>query len=152
MEGVDPRALLLVAFLISKSENKNQVHYAVHVDRECNPVGAAPVEPYWRMLERSSSATEPLLSREQRVYGIARQQVLGSSVRITLKALPTRPITITTARDASGVCTTSTVVTINNRPARLFNIHVALSAFGVSYLLVTGWADDGSIVRERVSP
>jgi hypothetical protein len=140
------------AFLISKSENKNQVHYAVHVDRECMPLGSAPVVPYWRMLERSTSATEPLQGREQRIYGIERQEVAGSRVRVTLKALRTRPITITTSRDASGACTASTVATINGRAARLYNIHVALSPFGVSHLLVTGWADDGSIVRERVSP
>jgi hypothetical protein len=140
------------AFLISKSENKNQVHYAVHVDDGCMPAGAAPVEPYWRMLERSTAATEPLLPREHRVYGVAHQQVAGSHVTITLQALPARPITITTSRDGSGACTASAVVAINQRPARLFNIHVALSPFGVSHLLVTGWADDGSIVRERVSP
>ena len=140
------------AFLISKSENKNQVHYAVRVDDGCMPQGLAPVQPYWRMLERSTSATEPLLAREQRVYGVSRQQVAGSNVTITLQALPERPITITTSRDGSGSCTASAIVAINRRPARLFNIHVALSPFGVSHLLVTGWADDGSIVRERVSP
>ena len=140
------------AFLISKSENKNQVHYAVRVDDGCLPAGAAPVEPYWRMLERSTWATERLLPRESRVYGIERQQVAGAHVTIALQALPSRPITITTSRDASGACTASSVVAINGRPAHLYNIHVALSPFGVSHLLVTGWAEDGSIVRERVSP
>jgi len=30
------------AFFIAKSENRNQVHYGVHVDAACSPVGAEP--------------------------------------------------------------------------------------------------------------
>ncbi len=57
-----PRALPL--FTISKSENKNQVQFAINVDERCAPIGEAPVFAYWRMLEKGPDATEPLLSRE----------------------------------------------------------------------------------------
>lgn len=141
------------ALFVSKSENKNQVHYGLRVDDTCTPVERAPVYAYWRMYEKSATATEPLLEREQRAYGIARQEVHGDTVRITLAALPSRPITIHVARTESGTCTASAEVTISGQSARLFNVHVALGFLRVDHLLVTGYAEpDGRVVRERISP
>ena len=137
-------------FLISKSENKNQIHYAVRVDDACRPAGANPVQPYWRMLEQNAINVERILPREERIYGIAEQRVDGSAVRIRLRALPSRPITITTSRSLTGKCVASTTVPINGKPARLFDIHIAMNLLGVDHLLVTGWADDGTVVRERI--
>jgi hypothetical protein len=140
------------AFIVSKSENKNQVHYAVQVSAQCLPVGPAPVQPYWRMFERSPVAIEPIKADEERAYGVASQAVDGVRVTVRLRALPARPITITTWRDARGACASSSTTAINGKPARLFNIHIALGPLGVKYILVTGWADDGSVVREKISP
>jgi hypothetical protein len=140
------------AFFISKTQNKNQVHFAVRVDDACAPMGPAPVHAYWRMLERGPRVTEPLLDKEQRAYGIERQTMDGRFVRITLRAVPSRPITIQTWRAADGTCASSSAMTISGFSARLFNVHVALKAFGVDYLLLTGWRDDGAVVRERVDP
>lgn len=56
------RALPL--FSISKSENKNQVQYAIRVDDRCEPATTAPVFAYWRMLEKGPTVTEPLLAHE----------------------------------------------------------------------------------------
>src|SRR3954471_2332361 len=77
------------AFFISKSENRNQVHYAVAVDASCAPAGDTPVHPYWRLLEEGPALTSPLLEREQQVYGIASQRVTqrtasGGSIALTL--------------------------------------------------------------------
>ena len=138
-------------FSIAKSSNKNQVHYALELDDACAPASATPVRPYWRMLERSPDATEPLLDREQRAYGIARQDVNGSQVRVVLRALPARPITIQTARAADGTCSATATVDIGNASARLYDIYVKQSLFGVDYLLLTGWADGGAVVREKLS-
>jgi len=137
-------------FVVSKSENKNQVHYAIAVDDACLPVGPNPVKPYWRMLDQSSTEVQRIMVREQRLYGIAEQRVEGASVRIRLRALPSRPITITTSRGANGTCVATTTALINGKPSRLYNILVALKLFGVDHLLVTGWSPDGSIVRERI--
>jgi hypothetical protein len=139
------------AFIISKSENRNQVHYAVRVDDACMPVGATPVEPYWHMLEKSATSTELLLPRERRAYGIAKQEVRGARITLTLTAIADRPIVVTTSRDASGHCTASSVMSINGNSARLFNIHLAMSPFGIDHLVVTGWDGTGRVVRERVS-
>ena len=62
-------------FYVAKSENRNQVHYGVHLDASCSPVGTAPVFPYWRMLEHGPLAAEPLLQREVDAYGVAEQHV-----------------------------------------------------------------------------
>jgi hypothetical protein len=139
------------ALAIAKSSNKNQVHYSVQVDDACAPIGAAPVHPYWRMLEKSPDATEPLGGMEQRAFGIARQDVEGDNVRISLRALPARPITIHTVRGADGKCTSSASTTIAGAPARIDNVYVKTKLFGVEYVQLTGIAVDGHVVRERLS-
>jgi hypothetical protein len=141
-------------FLVSKTQNRNQVHYAVAVDAACRPKGAAPVRAYWRMLERGPDATAPLLDREQPAYGIARQDVEGDSVRIVLRALPARPIQIQTGQAPDGTCRSVAYITISGTRARLFNVHVACGwlCSRVVYLLLTGWTDAGAVVRERVEP
>src|ERR1700733_7408049 len=81
-------------FSIAKSENKNRVAYALRLDERCAPVGAAPLAPYWRMLEKGPTVTEPLLPREEQAYGIAAQSVKAGVVRVTLRALEGREIAV----------------------------------------------------------
>jgi hypothetical protein len=146
------------AFYVSKSENRNQVHYAVRLDDQCSPASAAPVQPYWRMLEHDAHATEPLLSREVPAYGIAQQSIVsrgerGGVVRVVLRALPSRPLLLTTF--ASGqTCAASASLVIAGTPATLTNIHAQLKwPWGVDYLLVSGRAlSDGHAVSERIVP
>lgn len=139
-------------FFIAKSQNKNQVHYALRVDNACLPVGPAPVRPYWLMLEKGPGVTEPLLDREQPAYGIGAQQVDGPLVRVTLRALPARPVVLQTWQSPDGQCLSSAVTTIAGDRARLFNVYVGCSTFGlgIDYLLLTGWRDDGTVVSERI--
>src|SRR6201999_1856719 len=92
------------ALVITKSSNKNQVNYAVHVDDACTPVGAEPVRPYWRMLEHGAGAIEDLRADEARVLGIARQAIESDGVSLALRGMPQRPITIRTWRQATGAC------------------------------------------------
>lgn len=144
-------------FFVAKSENRNQVHYGLHLDASCAPLGAAPVYVYWRMLEQGPTATEPLLSREQPAYGISEQRVLerrldGGRVALRLRALPERVIEITsTARD--GQCDTSATTAIDGAQAALANVFVQLRwPFGVDSLLLSGRAlGDGRVVRERLA-
>lgn len=139
------------AFAIAKSSNKNQVHYAVRVNDTCAPASAVPIRPYWRMLERGPNATEPLLDREQRAYGIQSQTVRGNDVRLVLRALPDRPIVIRTTRAANGACVATASVTIAKAPARLHDIYIKESLFGVDWLLLTGWSAQGAVVREKIT-
>lgn len=146
------------AFYVSKSENRNQVHYAVRLDDRCVPANAAPVQPYWRMLERDAHATEPLLSREVPAYGIAEQSIVsrgerGGVVRVVLRALPSRPLLLTTFASGQG-CAASASLVIAGTPATLERIHVQLKwPWGVDYLLLSGHAlSDGHAVNERIVP
>lgn len=145
-------------FLISKSQNKNQVQYAISVDDACAPVAEAPVYAYWRMLERGPNETEPLLAREQRPYGLASQTIerrdeRGGEVVIALRALPSKTMRVKTWRAGQG-CHAVVTTPIGGAPAHLFNVHASLKwPFGVDYLLISGWSTDGSkVLRERLEP
>jgi hypothetical protein len=156
--AASPASELPSAFFISKSENKNQVHYAVALDQNCVPAGAAPVRPYWRLLEKSPTLTAPLLAREQRAYGLASQSVdlrwtSGGRISLVLEALPKRELTIVTGKDAKGACVASVYTVIQNQPAQLYAIHVVLKWSGVDSLIIKGWArSDGHILREKLRP
>jgi hypothetical protein len=146
-------------FSISKSENKNQVQFALRLDASCAPVGEAPVFAYWRMLEQGPTATEGLLDREQPAYGIASQAVEArrdgySAVRMTLRAFPRMPLLVESRRAPEGTCSATVRTPIDGVDANLFNVHVVLRwPFGVARLLVTGWAvADGHLLREARQP
>ena len=147
---------LVPVFSIAKSENKNQVQYVVRVDDRCAPLGVAPVSAYWRMLEKGPTQTAPILDREVRAYGLASQAVVtsdgaGGQVRVVLKALPGRPVTIATSRGSDGACHALATASIAGAPAHLFNVYVHLRWDGVDYLLLQGWSMDRShVVREKV--
>jgi hypothetical protein len=143
---------LTTPFFISKSENRNEVHYALKVDEACRPRPQAPVRPYWLMREKGPGVVEPLLEKEQRAYGIASQRVDGATVRVTLAAIHAREIVIQTWRTPDGVCLSGATTVIGGNRARLFNIHVFVAPLGagVESILLTGWKDDGTVVRERI--
>jgi hypothetical protein len=148
---------LVPVFSIAKSENKNQVQYVVQVDDGCVPVGPTPVSAYWRMLESGPTQTAPILSKEQRAYGLVSQQIVtattsGGQVRAILKALPDRPLMIATSRGSDGVCRALATGTVAGSPVHLFNVYVHLKWDGVDYVLLQGWSMDGShVVRETVT-
>jgi hypothetical protein len=166
-EGQDTRSI----FFIAKSENRNQVHYGVHLDPDCAPEGAAPVFAYWRMLEHGPDAIEPLLPRELGAYGFGSEKVIergahGGRVSITLAALASRPIlveshavtpaepVVVTGDTAHANCSASATTTIGGIEATLTNVFVQLRwPFGVESLTLWGRASPGGrVVRERIAP
>ncbi len=139
------------AFFISKSENKNQVHYAVRVDAACKLVGPAPVRAYWRELERGPDVTSPLLDREQAAYGIESQRLQNDRVVLALRALPSRTLAIETARGADGACHAWTHMNIAGEDAQLWSIHVVLKLLSIDSILLTGWTwTDRRVIRETL--
>ncbi len=138
------------ALVITKSSNKNEVNYAVEVDDACEPVGPAPVHPYWRMIERGEGVTQGLRSDELRVLGIAHQEIGPGFVRLSIRGMPNRDIVIHTWRAANGACETSADTTIAGVPARIANVYVREKMFGIAYVQLTGWASGGTVVREQV--
>ena len=137
--------------VITKSSNKNELHYAAAVDEACLPLGEAPVRPYWRMLERGPNVTEPLLDREAKFLGLARQEVASNTVEIALRAMPARTFTVHTQRAKGDRCSSWVGTTIAGAPARLAGVFVRQKLFGVDYVLLTGWSEDGKALRGRVS-
>jgi hypothetical protein len=145
-------------FHIEKSENKNQVHYGVHVDQACRPVGEQPVYGYWRELERGPEVTSRLLDLEQPAYGLiapryVRQTPQGGQIRLSLRAFAKRPLIIDTFRAGAGRCATRTVVAIERQAAVLTSIYVDIGfLFSVNYALVRGVrVADGRLVQEKIS-
>jgi hypothetical protein len=144
-------------FFVAKSENRNQVHYGVHLDEGCAPTTRAPVFAYWRMLERGPLATEPLLALEVRAYGVGEQRVLGREqgggrVAVALRALPARTIVVVSQAQGEA-CRADATTTIGGAPAALTSVYAKLGwPFGVAYLLLSGRGPDGREVRERVVP
>jgi hypothetical protein len=140
------------AFLVSKTENRNQVHYAVRVDEACRPATSDPVRAYWVMLEKGPQAIEPLLDREQAAYGIQYQRLDESAVRIAIRSLPGREILIKTWQAPDGQCLSAAMTTIAGVRARLFDVHVIVASLGlgINSIVLTGWRDDGAVVRERI--
>ncbi|HTB75218.1 MAG TPA: DUF4833 domain-containing protein [Polyangiaceae bacterium] len=139
------------ALVITKSSNKNQVNYAVQVNDACVPAGRSPVHPYWRMLERGSDATEPLVDSELRAFGVERQSPGTGGVNVVLRAMPARAITIRTWRTPDGTCASSASMTISGVPARVTDVYVRQKLFGIDYVQITGATAAGEVVRERIS-
>jgi hypothetical protein len=152
----EPRVVGSV-FFIAKSENKNQVHYGIHLDAGCAPASDAPVFAYWRMLERGPLVTEPLLSRETAAYGLASQSVQrtgsGGRVVVILSALPRRPIVVESAVATDG-CAAGAHTAIGGVPASLGSVYLQLRwPFGVDYLMLAGRSSaDGRLLHERIAP
>jgi hypothetical protein len=144
----------LALFSISKSENRNQVRYAVRVDSECRPVGEAPVHAYWQNLEQGPTNTSPLLWMEQRAYGLSSQQIESADqVRVRLRALPERAIVVHTARSGNS-CVAQAATTVAALPVSMYNVHARLRRiFGVESITLSGRRlDNGAIVQETLKP
>ena len=143
-------------FSITKSENKKEGIYALHLDAQCAPSEDAPAFAYWRLNEKGPGVLEPLLPFEEKAYGIERQRVLSSGgsrgrVELALRALPTRPVVVQTTMNA-GRCEARSFVTISGETALLSNVYVKLSGIRVDYVLLSGISADGSrSVREKLT-
>lgn len=142
-------------FFIAKSQNKNQVHYGIRLDRECNPVGTRPVFAYWRMFENQGES-EPLLGTETPAYGLDDSQEIentpdASRVRIKLRAFRDRPLVVTVTRRGEQ-CEAVASTTIAGANAKLDSMYVKLSwPFGIEYVLLRGSrVVDGHWLQERV--
>jgi Domain of unknown function (DUF4833) len=145
------------AFYVSKSENENQVHYAVQLDSGCHPVGTRPVFAYWRRMRQGVRVDAPLEGLGARYYGASDvQQVTrsaeGGRVRMHVKALDRLPVDITVVK-RDGRCVATATTTIAKGAARLDHAHLQLGRLGlmVRYVDVFGTRlSDGAAVKERL--
>lgn len=142
-------------FFITRSENRNQVHYGIRVGEDCRPVGASPVYVYWRMLEKGATETEPLLGIEGPIYGLVDEQQVESTsegwrVWVRLRSFPERPIEIAVFRDNEH-CATQAWTSVAGARSQLDTIHVRTHwPFGIDYVRLSGVGADGKSVSELV--
>jgi len=120
-------------FAIKKSENRNEVHYGIHLDASCQPVGDEPVYAYWRDYEKGPDVVNDLGIFEKSAYGIKGQWIKKrsaeeSKVLMSLKATPDRGILITTSKK-DGRCVGEALATINKEPALLHQVFVHIAGF-----------------------
>lgn len=144
-------------FAITKSDNRDQVHFGVHLDKNCVPEGTEPVYGYWRIYEKGPDVVEDLNWMDQKAYGIVSQQITkdfqgGSKVLIALRAAPSRGIAVLT-RKQDGRCVAEGITTIDNAPARLDHIFLKIKSWiSIYYLEIHGFrVGTGQAVVERVN-
>jgi hypothetical protein len=137
--------------IIRKSSNRNQVWYGIAVDDRCAPQGAAPVQPYWQMLEKGAGVFQPLSKWELGYLGLEHQQINGEGVTVALRAMPSRAISFRTARTADGQCSSTAEMSIAGVTANLTDVYVKQNFFGIDYVLLTGVSRKGETVKERIA-
>lgn len=136
------------AFHVEKSENKNEVHYAVRVDAACRPQGKTPVFAYWRRLKKGLRVDEPLTGPGVRVYGASSEQTVtasptGGRVKMYVKALKQLPVDIQVDKSKAG-CVAVPHVKLKGEQSRLSYAFLQLGRFGLTVKYVDVWG-----VRER---
>jgi hypothetical protein len=151
-----PSAPAESVFHIAKSENRNQVHYAVSVDERCRPRGHAPVRGYWREYEEGPTVIEALREHQHRAYGLTKPTAVtsgeyGGDIRISLRALPERTLLITTFREGGG-CRARAFTRIDGQPALLTSIYVEIGfLYSVDHIILRGLrVADGTPIHERI--
>lgn len=138
-------------FAIGKSDDHNQVQYALKLDAECRPAGAEPVFGYWREYDNHERLL-PMSWLDQMGYGIGRQQVKGQRVSMSIKTAANRDIDIVATKNADGTCHADPYTNIGGRRARLRLIFLQLSGpFSVDWVELRGTdPETGEALTERV--
>jgi hypothetical protein len=143
-------------FYVAKSENQNQVHYAIRLDEDCKPVAEAPVFAYWRRLRKGVRYDEPLVSPGTRLYGASDEQTVtlakdAAHVKMYVKALKRLPIDIRVEK-LNGSCKTTPTVSLKGEPATLSYAYLQLGRLGITvkYVDVIGYRvrDGGKVVQQ----
>ena len=116
----------LEMFFIQRSKNKNEVHYLLNVDENCQIVDNESVTGMWKMLEEGPNATKPLSAFDRMAYSAENKEVVGNWVQFNLKALEERLIKATTIYDPkTNKCSPMVQVKINGKWAILDHIYVS---------------------------
>lgn len=141
-------------FHIAKSENRNEVHFAVRLDAQCALREDDAVEAYWRDREVSDSATADLLFIERPAYDLDDLDRVGPyRARFVLRALPQRKVDVEVVRRDDGRCVAKALTTVGGEPARLRQVYVQLSGWSIDYIVIQGnRVRDGALIEERVIP
>jgi hypothetical protein len=142
-------------FHIDRNKNRNQVHYGIHVDANCKPVGDEPVYNYWLRLENDTPVTQPVKFFQQAAYGFRRQNIeKDGRIEVRLRALPDRQI-VMRLTVVGGACKAGAFLTINGVEAHLEKVFVfadeGLFLPSVRYIELFGRSNDGHSVYEKIT-
>jgi len=141
-------------FHIDRNKNRNQVHYGVHVDEQCRPIGTDPVYNYWLRREENPPVVQPLRFFQQAAYGFQKQKIEDDGrIEVRLRALPDRQLVIRVA-SVAGTCKTETFMTIDGKQAYLDKVFVfaeeGILLPTVRYIELYGRSNDGLAVYEKI--
>ncbi|MFN2425671.1 MAG: DUF4833 domain-containing protein [Candidatus Binatia bacterium] len=142
-------------FHIDRNKNRNQVHYGVHLDENCRPVGTDPVYNYWLRREKDPPEVRPLTYLQQAAYGFQEQDVKKDGrIEMRLRALPDRQLVVRAAA-MGGTCKVETFTTIGEKQAYLEKVFVfaedGLLLPAVRYIELFGRSNDGLSVYEKIT-
>jgi hypothetical protein len=142
-------------FHIDRNKNRNQVHYGVHVDDQCRPVGTDPVYNYWLKREKNPPVVEDLHYYQQAAYGFKKQEVKKDSrIEVRLRALPDRELVIRVTK-VEQHCKAETFMTIDGNEAYLEKVFVfadeGILVPTVRYIELYGRSNDGHAVYEKIT-
>jgi len=141
-------------FHIDRNKNRNQVHYGVHVDAGCHPVGDEPVYNYWLRREEDPAVMQPLRFFQQAAYGFRKQNIEADGrIEVRLRALPDRQLVIRLTV-VDGRCKAETFMTIDGTQAYLDKVFVfaedGILLPTVRYIELYGRSNDGHAVYEKI--
>lgn len=142
-------------FHIDRNKNRNQVHYGVHLDEQCRPVGTEPVYNYWLRREEDPPEVRPLSYFQQAAYGFQKQEIEGDGrIEVRLRALPDRQLVVRVA-SVGGTCKAETFMTIGGKQAYLEKVFVfaeeGVFVPTVRYIELYGRSNDGLSVYEKIT-
>jgi hypothetical protein len=148
--AADPESV----FHIDRNKNRNQVHYGVHVDDQCRPVGAEPVYNYWLRREENPPVVQPLKYFQQAAYGFHKQNIESDGrIELRLRALPDRQLVVRVAA-VKGGCKAETFMTIGGKQAYLDKVFVfaeeGILLPSVRYIELFGRSNDGTAAYEKI--
>lgn len=149
----------LLLFIIQRSKNANEVHYAVRVDERCRLAPDTPIRAFWRLLAVGPEKTATLSFFDKMAYGIEDQLVRDQEVSFSLKALEQKRIrVIASPAPQPGKCAATAQTDIQGQLAVLERIYVQAEEGWlkptVLYVDVFGTSLNASAtpVRERITP
>ncbi len=141
-------------FFIKRSKNTNEVHYDARV-RDCRWRKEA-IDSYWRMLAEGPDVYEEIAFYEESAYGFDVERLSNTQIRVRLKALPEREITVRLSRTAGEQCKPEATIELRGQSVELRSVYVFATenAVGwpkVHYINILGYSKDGRPVFERIA-
>ena len=140
-------------FVITRSTNKNEVHYDAQVTKEGKLKPDEPVVAYWIMVEKGGKREKLNFIERKKAYGFSiAPEAGGESFRMTIVPYKARPIRVH-MKDGKA----RAEIVIDGKPAYLKKLHIDVTEGivmpTVNYVELVGEdAKTGQQRKERIVP